>query len=248
MIADGETLCGTLTADKSFVTNGLWAIDSLNPNSWTGAEDYLARTGADVVLVQETKRLAGPTEIAAERAAARMAWSASLEPSKCTDAGGISAGVAVCVRSHIGLALPRIAVAAKELSARVQVRWMGAMCRGGVHLISAYLWTAEGLSKRNLDLLQALAEVVQAVDGPWILAADFNLRPELLEKSGWLKMVRGTAFCTEAPTCGEQIYDYFVVSEGLAPAVRGVHLVADGGFAPHRPVRLYLAAGPRRFY
>ena len=121
------------------------------------------------------------------------------------------------------------------------------MCRGGIHLVSVYLWNGEGLSKRNLDLLHCLAQVLTTLDGPWILGGDFNLTPELLGECGWLQLARGVAFAPDLPTCNEKVYDFFVVSEGLAPAVFCVRTLEDGGFNPHSPVRMLLHARPRRF-
>ena len=62
-------------------------------------------------------------------------------------------------------------------TSRIVVRWLGTMCRGGVHLISVYLFFGEGLSQRNVDLLQSIAGVIGELQGPWIVAGDFNLTP-----------------------------------------------------------------------
>ena len=46
----------------------------------------------------------------------------------------------------------------------------------------------EGLSQRNLDLLQCLAGVLARLQGPWIVAGDFNMVPDTLRSSGWLAL------------------------------------------------------------
>eukprot|EP00973_Karenia_brevis_P068763 9559962-Karenia_brevis.AAC.1 len=66
---------------------------------------------------------------------------------------------------------------------RVHCRHVGAVCKGGIYLVSIYLWTKEGLSKRNLDLLQAVAQVISQLRAPWVLAGDWNIEPAALEKS-----------------------------------------------------------------
>ena len=43
------------TCDRSLVERGLWAIDSINPNAWSFAIEYLKHTTADFVRVQEVK-------------------------------------------------------------------------------------------------------------------------------------------------------------------------------------------------
>ena len=47
-------------------------------------------------------------------------------------------------------------------------------------------------------------------------------------------------------TCGDTTLDFFVVSQDLAPAVIDVVLVKDALFNPHKPVRMYIQAAPRR--
>ena len=41
--------------DCSHRENGLWAFDTVNPNAWPGAADFLASTAADFVAVQEAR-------------------------------------------------------------------------------------------------------------------------------------------------------------------------------------------------
>ena len=84
---------------------------------------------------------------------------------------------------------------------------MGSYCRGGVHLLSAYLFCNEGLSQRNLDLLQGIALVIRQLRGPWIMAADFNVPPQVLESSGWPRMVSGVVQAPGCATCNASEYD-----------------------------------------
>ena len=49
----------------------------------------------------------------------------------------------------------------------------------------------EGLTPRNLNLLQAVAEMTRRLRGPWLLGGDFNLAPEILRQSGWLDLSTG---------------------------------------------------------
>ncbi len=46
-------------ADNAWKRAGLWAIDSVNPNSCDGAMGYLERTAADAALIQETRKIGG---------------------------------------------------------------------------------------------------------------------------------------------------------------------------------------------
>ena len=117
-----------------FKDAGLWAFDALNGNCFTTAQTYLGRTAADACLLQEMRLSAANCE-QAERTAAHDGWTLTVRPAMDTAAGSTSAGVAVAVRSHFGLArspgMPTIEI---DLS-RVIVRWLGAVCRGGIHLV-----------------------------------------------------------------------------------------------------------------
>ena len=75
-----------------------------------------------------------------------------------------------------------------------------------------------------------------------MFGGDFNFTPELLRKSGWLQLVRGTIHQPASPTCNGKIYDYFVSSQGMNEAVVGVAVVEGTGIRPHRPTRIFLKA------
>ena len=179
----------------------------------------------------------------AERTASQAKWSLSVEPAADTVAGSTSAGVGVAVRSHLGMAPPRQPMRFEQLRSRVQVRWMSSICRGGLHLISVYLWTAEGLSVRNLDLLQCVAGVLANLRGPWLLAGDFTVPPKALHDSGWLDLVKGVVHAPAAATCKGRVLDYFVSSRSLSAVA--VMNIEDAGVSPHSPVRLLLRGSPR---
>ena len=154
---------------------GLWAVETANPNAWSGAKAHLNSSAADFIAVQETK-VDGDTEGDAENTARNLGRSASVSPCVQGAGGGKSAGVAVACRQHIGVStsceeedLP------KSLQGRFAVRHIGAMCRGGFRLASGYLHNSLGIThKHNMDWLQDASVVLKTLHGPWILAADFN--------------------------------------------------------------------------
>ena len=90
--------------DLAFKQAGLWAFDSLNGHCSATALTYLERTSADACMLQEM-RLRALSCCQAERSAAHSGWAISVGPAIDTVAGSTSAGVAVAVRSHFGLAL-----------------------------------------------------------------------------------------------------------------------------------------------
>ena len=97
----------------------------------------------------------------------------------------------------------------------------------------------------NLDILHSVAAAITELEGPWLVAGDFNMETSLLRQSGWLELVKGVLHVPASPTCGLRTYDYFVSSTTLAPAVVGVAKVLDAGAHPHEPVRIYLRTALR---
>ena len=212
----------------------------------TAAIDYLEVASADVVVVQEVKLADMAPCLAAERAAKRAGWSMSVVPAVRTERNGISAGVAVAARSHYGVAEKKGPCEGDPACSvgRLAANQVSIACKGGVHFVSMYLWCSEGLSSRNLDLLQTCAELIARLHGPWVLAADFNIEPAVLQQCGWLDLVKGKIIEPPVATCGKKKYDYFVVASGLAQSVVGCAVVHDAGLHPHSPVRLFLKGRP----
>ena len=162
--------CDVLAGDAGFKEAGLWAFDSLNGNCAATAQSYLERTAADACLLQEM-RVRTVNCAQTERSAAHGGWALSVGPALDTAAGSTSAGVAVSARSHFGLARSPGIHAIEVDRSRVIVRWLGAVCRGGIHLVSVYLYFGEGLSQRNIDLLQSIAGMSASCEGPGSLRA-----------------------------------------------------------------------------
>lgn len=232
--------------DDEHLAHGLWAIDSVNPNCANGMQKYLGKSAADFSIAQEV-RAHGLAACQVEERAARCAgWGLATESAVFTDKGGVSAGVGIAARLHFGMRKHEIDLDAACCRGRIAATHVGAVCRDGFHFLSTYLWCNEGLSPRNLDLLQIIAQVIATLCGPWCLAADFNMKPAVLEASGWLDLVQGYIVAPEGPTCGKMTYDYFLVFKGLRPAVLGASVVDDAGFYPHSPTRLFLKGRPRK--
>ena len=206
----------------------------------------MEKSAADVTLVQEVKTAEVAGCCAAERAAARAGWSLSVTQAVRTDKGGVSAGVAVAARSHFGMSRHKTNAEMECCRGRIAANHVSIACKGGIHFVSLYLWCVEGLSRRNLDVLQCVAQLLASLHVPWVLAADFNLEPHVLQESGWLELVRGAIAAPEQPTCGKRCYDYLVVSKGLLPSVVGVAVVDDAGLHPHSPSRLFIRGRPRQ--
>ncbi len=248
----GADVCpddGTLAAkDRSHVVAGLWAIDTVNPNAWPSTMEYLQLSAADLVVTQEPKVLPGQPCADSEAQARQAKWALSLEPCLITEAAGKSAGVTVGARSHIGVSQPAGIADPWDgpLQARFRLRHIGAVCRGGLYLGSAYLHDSVGVTAQcNLDLLHAMAAELRLVGGCWIVGGDWNCTPAELAATGWLELVDGIIHAPQAATCNDKIYDYFVVKAACRHAVHSVHTISDAIYWPHSPVRLLLRSAPR---
>ena len=228
-------------SDKEWLKRGLWAVDCFNPNSWNSADAFLCSSTADFAAMQETRLPEAADCRAAEAAAARKGWSASINPAVRTPDGGASAGVAVLARKGNGIAFPTIAAVDPPDRPRISAMWVAGIQKGGVHIVSVYLWTGEGLSDRNVALLQRLELLLRTLRGPWLLCGDWNIDAEDFQRSGWPARLKGQLFAPRLPTCNDRCYDFFIASRTLAPAILGVQAIRDVGGRPHRASRLIVA-------
>ena len=135
---------------------------------------------------------------------------------------------------------------------RVSVAWVDGLLRGGLTLISLYLWHSEGTSCRNMELLHKAGEIAAATSGPWLIAGDFNMTPLELEEGAslWLQKVGGVVIAPCAWTCrsanGGRTIDFAVIDARVRNAIQSIGV--DFGFpsSPHRAVRIRLRCAASR--
>ena len=114
-------------------------------------------------------------------------------------------------------------------------------------MISVYLKDSVGMNAENKLVCEHVAAAVRCLDGPCVMAGDWNMEPDTLAKSGFLGMVNGTVFAPSLPTCNGKKYNYFVVTNNFSHAVAGVQRIEGVGTQPHFPSRLLLRGDARRF-
>ena len=132
-------------------------------------------------------------------------------------------------------------------ASRIHAAWFPGLVRGGVHIISVYLWTSEPpYSTRNRSLIESVAQLVDALDSPWIIGGDWQTTPETLAATNIEELLTGTIVAPTVPTCGDQTIDFFIVATALAHVVLGVQVVSDSLTVPHFAARLVLASGARQ--
>jgi exonuclease III len=222
---------------------GLWSIDTTNPNAWTtGKRQALSRSAADIILMQETKqRLIRIAQ--AKRQAEHLGWRAHFGPALVTSAKGTSGGVAVVSRKGLGSTPHEIIPDAYKH--RIGGAWISAVVKGGIHVFSVYLKDGQDLSETNAAILTQLAAAIGSVRGPWVVGGDWNMTPQTLKASNWPATVKGHICAPSEPTCFDNTYDFFVVSDSLSGAVVDVKRISDGGCYPHWMARLYLHGAAR---
>ena len=119
------------------------------------------------------RRLDGPPARRQEAplVAARGPCSAGKGHSGCSGEG-------IAASRHIGFAATPdtntfdLSPAASPV--KLAAAWVDGVFRGGVLILSVYLWHIEGAAERNLEILSAAGEAAARDGGPWIIAGDFQ--------------------------------------------------------------------------
>ena len=63
------------------------------------------------------------------------------------------------------------------------------------------MWTAEGWSQKNLELMTEAVGILHATGVPWILAGDFQMQPAELEQRPALALAAATIGAPEDTMC-----------------------------------------------
>ena len=229
-------------------SQGWWAVDCANPNSWaTAGETLLPRSTADVLLIQETRIFIPDRIQAAERRSRATGWSPVFTPAHALPSSNLGSGGCAVLRARGGgICSTNQGAVSKQYAHRICMAWVDGVLKGGMHFASVYLRTSEGLTAANMAILEELAVALKVVKGPWVVGGDWNISPEVLAASRWPEMVGGKIFAGSHPTCNNSNYDFFVVDRAVAHAVVGVQRLDDGGFSPHWATRLFIKGDARR--
>ena len=60
------------------------------------------------------------------------------------------------------------------------------MLKGGIQIFSVYLIDTVGINEANKKVLDAIAATILTLSGPWIIAGDWNVNPDVLVGSGFV--------------------------------------------------------------
>ncbi len=132
------------------------AFESVNGTSWGPIAEY-AQSMRDTTALMFQETHVPPVRVAAEEDWLRARrLRGALSAATASGEGGWQGGVGLAVRDAYGLSLFPGQKHAEVLPGRAVALHFGGFLPGGIVLASVYLWTTEGLSARNLDILDAL--------------------------------------------------------------------------------------------
>ncbi len=182
-----------------------------------------------------------------------IGWKFAPSPAARGKGGGPSAGVGVAVPAQHGWATAGGAdtwdLSPPGSPGRIAAAWVQAGCAGGVLVISMYLWDSEGLTPRNMRIVEAAIEAGRAYGGLWIVGGDQNMTPAELSNGLDRLLARADAVvrAPEEPTCypstgAPRVLDFYIVDSRLDAGFRSIEVDTSLGLAPHRVVKLTIDA------
>ena len=144
-----------------------------------------------------------------QHAARKLNWVMQGAPAVPGKGHSGCSGAGIAAKRHIGLAPPAdresFDISPVASPGKLAAAWIDGVLRGGVLVISVYLWNVEGATERNLEILRAAGEEAVRYGGPWIIAGDFNMTPDEFRDdpgaAAWLKQMRGTIAAPDTITC-----------------------------------------------
>ena len=125
----------------------------------------LGRSGADIVLTQESKICHEDKLQAAKVAARRLGWNPALSLAHRTAAAMGSGGGAVMVRRGSGIHDLTDNLIQQGMRHRICISWVDAVVRGGIYCVSLWLRDSEGMSQANMAILDELAVALGSLGG-----------------------------------------------------------------------------------
>ena len=114
--------------------------------------------------------------------------------------------------------------------------------------LQSYYLSKVGLGVENIKRLKATSRMILSFGLPFVLAADFNMRPEQLARSNFLSLVHGVIIQPSgdrgepmsATSIGGNLIDYIVGSATLAPAISPV-TICSSSWKTHPALQFLLA-------
>ena len=216
--------------------------------------DGVVRRYRVVALTVQEHHTRGDTYIDLVAQVKRSGWDMSGSEAAPANRAQGKAGVGVLARRPTGIGVP--SAMQKDLSpsgaeGRLTAAWIDGILHGGILVLSIYLFESEGLSDRNVNLIEKAGQAVVTHGGPWVIGGDFNLTPaELSGVNHLIRRMRGTVVAPNTPTgrpsCTGRVIDFFLADERILGAVQCVFTDVDSTSSPHLSVILALKSSAAR--
>ena len=140
-----------------------------------------------------------------QAAAGAVGWKIAAAKAVTTPEGGVSAGAAVCNPSSVATGRDEKTPwdwSPAQSRGRIAAIWVQELIPCGFMAVSCYMYTAEGATERNVQILAKALEGVKAARCPWVMGLDAQQEPEqflrwaapMIEKAG------GTVVAPKEPT------------------------------------------------
>ena len=180
--------------------------------------------------------------------ALKLGWKTAPVAATLSERGrGPSAGVAVAVPHHIGLAkLPEQEWdgSPAKSAGRIAKAWVQAVTPCGLLVITVYLWSSEGLTHRNRELVTTALGEGKAYGGPWIILGDFNVMPDELQQGlgQIIDRAGGTIWAPNMPTFypstqnQPRTIDFAILDTRIAGSRLSANVSIEGQIQGHRVV------------
>jgi exonuclease III len=200
-------------------------VESANTTGIKSLKRRLRDSESHVLLAQETRAMDDRC-VALSAWALRRGWKSLWAPAAKGKGGGPSAGVAVFVRSHLGLRHPQTAGYVWHPS-RAVAGIVEAPGHRPLIVASVYLHHGLGPVAENLRIMDDVARALAAQEGEWnsVIGGDFNMDPHALADCGIDRemgssiVTPDTARGTFRTSTANSLIDYYLVSDRLAAAV-----------------------------
>ena len=204
----------------------------------------------DIILAQEH-------HVASEDLDECLVWckqagrKAMASAATSTGIGGTSGGVLMAVRPRIGAGFAPGESEVTLVLGRLMACHVNCLSKGGIIIYNVYLWTSEGLSARNTQILEVLMAHKAGHGKPWLVGGDFQVAAKVMQESRWPRDLEAAVVAPKGPTCtggkaGGSTIDYFMVDARVEGFFGPASTVLDGPFKPHYPVQAVAKGGWQR--
>ncbi len=118
-----------------------------------------------------------------------------------------------------------------------------------VLFVTVYLWSAEGLTQRNCDILRSIDMIRKLVRLPLVCLGDFDLQLQEFLASGWLEFfdacILDPRVASTLKVSTSRVIDFGFVSKSIHQMFLELVLISDVPWGPHYGLLLGVCSRPR---